>query len=195
MRLLHAVGTLNPASGGPAAAVAALVEFSPSGCANEVVTLDDPQAEFLAGLPFQVHPLGPIGTKYGYTNRLTPWLRANGDRFDGVVVHGLWQFCGFAVWRAFKGRKPYMVYVHGMLDPYFKRAFPLKHFKKLVYWLVAEHWILRDAYRVLFTCGVEERLAKQSFILNRWRGHVVRHGANVPDGDPAPLTLTVKIEK
>jgi glycosyltransferase involved in cell wall biosynthesis len=175
---------MNPASGGPAAAVATLIEFSPSDCVNEVVTLDAPHSEFLPGLAFTVHPLGPVGTKYGYSSKLVPWLRANADRFDGVVVHGLWQYCGLAVKRALGGRKPYMVYVHGMLDPYFKRAFPLKHIKKWLYWTVFEHWVLRDAFRVLFTCAEEERLARQSFGLNHWTGHVARHGAHLPEGDP-----------
>jgi len=184
MRVLHVIGTMNPASGGPAMAVATLIEFSPSDCVNEVVTLDGPNSEYLRNLAFPVHPLGPVGMKYGYSPRLVLWLRANADRFDGVVVHGLWQYCGLAVRRVFKGRKPYMVYVHGMLDPYFKRAFPLKHIKKWVYWMLIEHWVLRDAFRVLFTCGVEERLARQSFVLNHWTGHVARHGASLPEGDP-----------
>ena len=49
--------------------------------------------------------------------------------------------------------------------------------------LVAEYWILRGAYRVLFTCPTEERLARQTFWLNRWTSHVVSYGASVPEGD------------
>ncbi len=55
----------------------------------------------------------------------------NRDRFDGVIVHGLWKYPGLAAWLALAGHKPYVVFTHGMLDPYFKRAFPLKHIKKL----------------------------------------------------------------
>ena len=46
-----------------------------------------------------------------------------------------------------RGRVPYVVFTHGMLDPYFKRAFPMKHLKKWAYWLPVEYWvhpILRD---------------------------------------------------
>jgi glycosyltransferase involved in cell wall biosynthesis len=153
-------------------------------CTAEVVTLDDPQAEFVRGLPFPVHPLGPVRSTYGYIPKLVPWLKANRDRFDGVIVHGLWQYITYAVWKTMRGRVPYMVFPHGMLDPYFKRAFPLKHLKKWAYWLAAEYWVLRGAKRVLFTCERERDLAAQSFWLQRWRAAVVPFGTVASEGDP-----------
>ena len=145
-RILHIIGTLNPEAGGPTEAVRVLLGFGPIGYVGEVVTLDPPGAPFLEQFPFPIHALGPIHSVYGYTPKLLPWLMQNGDRFDGVVVNGLWQYCGFAAWRAFAGKKPYVVFTHGMLDPYFKRQFPRKHIKKWMYWLVAEYWILRSAF-------------------------------------------------
>ncbi len=189
MRILHIIGTLNPESGGPAAAVASLNKFRAQGSVNEVVTLDDPHAEFLRGLDFRITALGPVSTKYGYNSRLVPWLRGHGDRFDGVVVHGLWQYCGYAAWKVFAGRKPYMVFAHGMLDPYFKREFPLKHMKKWFYWAAVEYWVLRGAYRILFTCAEEDRLARQSFWLHDWKAHIVSLGASVPEGDEVERRL------
>jgi glycosyltransferase involved in cell wall biosynthesis len=189
MRVLHIIGTMNPASGGPAAAVSALNRFRAQGSVNEVVTLDDPSDPFLSSLDFSVTALGPTANKYGWNRRLLPWLRAHADRYDGVVVHGLWQYCGFAVWRAFADTKPYMVFAHGMLDPYFKRAFPLKHAKKWGYWLLVEFWVLRDAYRVIFTCAEEERLARQSFWLHSWTSQVVSLGATVPPGSETERRL------
>jgi glycosyltransferase involved in cell wall biosynthesis len=70
-----------------------------------------------------------------------------------------------------------------MLDPYFKNAFPAKHAKKWVYWLLAEYWVLRFASRVLFTCDAESHLAQQSFWLHRWTPQVVPFGAIPPTGD------------
>ena len=99
------------------------------------MTLDGPRSPFLRDLDFTVHALGPVLTRFGYCSRLVPWLRRNRDRFDGVVVHGLWQYIGWAVRRALRPHKPYLVFTHGMLDPYFKRAYPFKHLKKVVYWL------------------------------------------------------------
>jgi glycosyltransferase involved in cell wall biosynthesis len=74
-----------------------------------------------------------------------------------------------------------------MLDPYFKREFPLKHLKKWAWWLLSEYWVLRGAYRVLFTTTEESRLAEQSFWLHRWRGLVIPFGTNRPPGDGETL--------
>jgi glycosyltransferase involved in cell wall biosynthesis len=178
MRILHIIGTLDPAAGGPTESVRVLLSYRPIGYSGEVVTLDDPSAPFLQNIEFPVHALGPTSTKYGFNRKLLPWLRANRYRFDGVVVNGLWQYCGYAAWRALSGNTPYVVFTHGMLDPYFKYAFPLKHVKKWLYWVPVEYRVLRDAYRVLFTTRTEKRLAEQSFWLHRWRPYVVPYGAS-----------------
>jgi glycosyltransferase involved in cell wall biosynthesis len=191
MRILHIIGTLNREAGGPSQAVRVLLGYGPEVYPAEVVTLeDDPAAPYLKEITFPVHALGPSKTGYGFTPRLLPWLKENGHRFDGVVVNGVWQYCGYAAWRAFAGKKPYMVFTHGMLDPYFKRASPLKHLKKWLYWVPAEYWVLRGAYRVLFTSEAEKRLAEESFWLHRWKPHVVPYGASGPVGDAETLKET-----
>jgi glycosyltransferase involved in cell wall biosynthesis len=183
MRILHIIGTLNPEAGGPTESVRVLLSYAPIGYTGEVVTLDAPDASFLQKIDFPVHALGPTRTKYGFNSKLLPWLEVNRSRFDGVVVNGLWQYCGYAAWRALSGKTPYVVFTHGMLDPYFKQAFPLKHMKKWLYWLPAEYHVLRDAYRVLFTSQAEKRLAEQSFWLHKWNPYVVPYGASgPPDG-------------
>jgi len=185
MRMLHVIGTLDPAAGGPSEAVRVLIEYGPENSSAEVVTLDDPEAPFLSEAGITVHALGPVGSTYGYTAKLLPWLEANRDRFDGVVLHGMWQYCGCAVWRAMSGRVPYVVFPHGMLDPYFKHAFPRKHWKKWLYWAPVEYWVLRGALRVLFTCETERLLAEQSFWLHRWEAWVAPFGTVPPAGDAA----------
>ena len=186
MHILNIIDTLDPEAGGPADSVRHILASYPlMGHTGEVVSLDDPDEPFLRDLDFPVHALGPRGTTYGANLRLIPWLRKNRKRFDGVVSHGLWTFTGYATWRTFGGRLPYVVFTHGMLDPYFKHAFPLKHLKKWVYWITAQYWILRAAHRVLFTSTTESVLAKQSFWLYRWNAQVVPYGAKGPHGDPA----------
>jgi glycosyltransferase involved in cell wall biosynthesis len=183
LRILHIIATIDPEAGGPTEAVRVMLQYAPEGYRSEVLTLDDPSAGFLSEIAQPVIALGPRNSIYGYTPKLIPWLQANRDRFDGVVLHGLWGYCGFAVWRTLAGRVPYLVFAHGMLDPYFKRAFPRKHLKKWFYWLAVEMWMLRDAYRVLFTCETEGRLAKQSFWLHQWTPFVVPFGTVPPVGD------------
>jgi len=130
-------------------------------CVVEVLCSDDPGAEWLnnEGLPI-VHALGPAYSSYGYVSGLVSWLAINAPRFDVVTVHGLWQYVGFAVWLTLaRTNTPYYVYTHGMLDPWFKHSYPLKHQKNCLYWPWAEFRILRDARRVIFTCEEEMILA------------------------------------
>lgn len=187
MKILHIISTLDPAAGGPGEAVRSLLTFGPADYSQEVVTLDSPESSFHKDLSCPVHRLGPTRSVYAYNSKLRGWLKEHRHRFDGVIVNGLWQYCGLAAWLALRGKTPYVVFTHGMLDPYFKHAFPSKHRKKWLYWLAAEYWILRDAYRVLFTTREESRLAEQSFWLHRWRGYVVPFGASRPPATPEVL--------
>ena len=183
MNILHLVSSINPSSGGPTEAIRMLVQYAPVGYTAEIVTLDDPAAPFLGEMPCPVHAFGNArGRRISLS--LLRWLAANRHRFDGAVVHGLWQFTGIAAALAFAGRLPYFVFAHGMLDPYFKREFPFKHAKKWIYWLAAEYWVLRLAARVLFTTAAERNLAAQSFWLHRWTALVAPLGTV-----PVPLNL------
>jgi glycosyltransferase involved in cell wall biosynthesis len=67
-----------------------------------------------------------------------------------------------------------------MLDPWFKRTYPLKHVKKLAYWTWGEYRVLRDAAAVVFTCEEERVLARQSFSLYRAKERVVNYGSEPP---------------
>jgi glycosyltransferase involved in cell wall biosynthesis len=67
-----------------------------------------------------------------------------------------------------------------MLDPWFKRKYPLKHLKKWLYWPWAEYQVLRDAAAVLFTCEEERLLARQSFWLYRAHEAVASYGTDAP---------------
>jgi glycosyltransferase involved in cell wall biosynthesis len=79
---------------------------------------------------------------------------------------------------------PYVLFTHGMLDPWFKKHYPLKHVKKWMYWPWAEYRVLRDAQAVLFTCEEERVLARKSFWLYRCKEVVVNYGTAKPSGDP-----------
>jgi glycosyltransferase involved in cell wall biosynthesis len=176
MRILHIISNMRPEAGGPQEAVRMLLRNAPAEYACEVVTLDDPASDFLATERFQIHALGNASI-------LTPWLHKNRERFDGVILHGMWEWLSFSVLRAIAGHKPYMVYPHGMLDPYFKRAFPFKHMKKWIYWLLVQYWVMRRAFRVVFTTFAERDLATRSFWLRRWNPIVVGLGADEPPQD------------
>jgi glycosyltransferase involved in cell wall biosynthesis len=182
-RLLHVVASFAPAAGGTTEAIRNLAQCCVG--AVEVVCLDDPNAAYVQGQSFPVHALGPPRGNYRWTPRLQPWLEENLDRFDGVVIHGLWQYHGYGSYGVVRGRLPYVVFPHGMLDPYFKRAFRLKHFKKQVYWLAREHRMLRDARAVCFTTAIERDASTKTFWPGGWTPAVVSLGTTEPGGDPS----------
>lgn len=189
MKILRIISSVDPKCGGP---VEGLRQITPAlsrlGHTTEVVSLDDPAAPWLADFPAPVHALGPTWAKYAYSPRLIPWLRANAARCDVVIVHGLWQHSSFGAWQALHGSEtPYFVYTHGMLDPWFKRTYPLKHLKKSLYWPWAERRVLRDACAVMFTSEEERRQARQSFGGYDCREQVLSYGTSSPPGDPQAL--------
>lgn len=185
MRLLHTIRSVNPAGGGPIEAIRLLAEaHRAQGHEVEIASLDRPEETWVRDSALPVHALGNGGGTYGYGPAFAPWMRACARRYDAVIVNGLWQYHGFGAWRALRHvPTPYFVYPHGMLDPWFKRVYPLKHFKKLLYWPWAEYRVLRDARAVCFTCEEERRLARQSFRRYRCVERVVSLGVRPPAGD------------
>ena len=187
MRILHVINSIDPASGGPAEGLRQLCHIYHAGGHHvEVATLDAPEKIAHLNFPAPVHGLGPGKGTYGYTSRATPWLREHVPTFDLVLLNCIWQYNVLAAYRVLaRGNTPYGVFVHGMLDPYFKREFPLKHIKKSIYWHLFLQRILCNANAVLFTCEEEKLLARQSFSRYRVREHVLNYGIFGPDLDLA----------
>jgi glycosyltransferase involved in cell wall biosynthesis len=154
------------------------------GVATTVASLDPPKAPWLQDQPFQAIGLGQVAGGYGYRRGLPARIRVLAQQHDVVIIHGIWQYHAYATWRALRGSAiPYFVYTHGMLDPWFKRTYPLKHLKKWVYWPWADYRVLRDASAVLFTTEQERLLARQSFWLYRAHEVVVGYGTSAPPAD------------
>lgn len=187
LRILHSIHSVNPAGGGP---IEGLKQMSAANCDDghtvEVVCLDRPDAPWLKDFPLPCHAMGPALTSYGYTPRLVPWLQAHWRNYDAVIVNGIWQYSSFGIWKGLKNTTlPYFVFTHGMLDPWFKRTYPLKHLKKWLYWPWGDYRVLRDATAVFFTCEEERRLARQSFWLYKCDEFVINYGTSGPQGDAA----------
>ncbi|MCI0539120.1 MAG: glycosyltransferase [Verrucomicrobiales bacterium] len=156
------------------------------GCHVEVLSLDDPKDAWVKESPVLTHAVGPSLGGYRYSSRMIPWLRRNRERYDAISVHGLWNYCSLGAWRVLgRTSTPYFVFPHGMLDPWFKRTYPLKHLKKWLYWPWAEYRVLRDARAVCFTSEEERRRARESFWFYRCREAVVSYGTAAPAGDAA----------
>lgn len=186
MKILQVISTLNPSLGGQLEALIQSVHgFDILGHKSEVLTLDGLDAPWIASFPAVVHALGPGIGRYKFTMRLIPWLKLHSRDYDAVLIHGIWQFQSFGTWLAVRSDSPpYFVFIHGALDPWFKRVYPLKHVKKWLYWPWAEYRVLRDAQAVLFTCDEERILARKSFWLYQVNEAIVDFGIPDPGGDP-----------
>lgn len=183
MRILHVIRTVNPAWGGPVEGLRNLTaQARCRGHEPEIVSADEPGAQWLPSWSLKVHAVGPaqLGI-YGITKNLDEWLNANLSRFDIVVVHGIWMYFSYAVWKATRRTGvPYFLFIHGALDPWFKRTYPLKHLKKVAYWKLFEHKVLRDAQAVLYTTEEEMILADRAFLPWRSRSAVSGYGIAPP---------------
>jgi glycosyltransferase involved in cell wall biosynthesis len=180
MRILQVIDTFSPAAGGPPEAVRELVrahEQEFAGDQVEALCLDDPKALFLAGIPCPVHALGQASLgRFAFSPRLWRWLHHHARRFDVIIMHGIWSFPGIAVRSAARRAViPYGVFVHGALDPWFNRMYPLKRIKKSLFWTF-QYAVLRDAAAVFFTTAIERDLAKESFRPSRWNSFVIPLG-------------------
>lgn len=174
VKILHVIASLNPEHGGPMQGLRNyLPEIYSMGYRNEVVCLDDPKEGFIGKDSFITHALGPNRRPWAYASRLLPWLKEELPRFQAVIIHGLWLYHGYAVWKAVKwlesqgGQNVPRIFVmpHGMLDPYFQKA-PgrrLKAIRNTIYWKLIEKRITSKATAMLFTCQEELRLARQTF--------------------------------
>lgn len=158
------------------------VAYKANGCTVHAATLDAPDAPWVSGAELPVFALGPrYFGKWGYAPAYTNWIRSNAAKYDLVVIDGIWQYHAFGAWRALREVSvPYVVFTHGMLDPWFKRRYPLKHLRKWLFWPWADYRVLRDAMAVLFTCEEERRLARRSFWLYKAREAVVPFGTSLP---------------
>lgn len=193
MRVLHVIASTEPASGGIAENLRQLsVSLREASVDVEVASMDAPDAPWLPELPYKVYALGPGKGVYGYAPELLHWLKAHGHEYDAIVVDGIWQYNGAAVWLTRKNhRRPYFVFPHGMLDPYFRRRYPLKHLKKQIYWLLSVFWLLRDAESVFFTCKEEAILAENSM----WPYHLRAEIVPIGTAGPAGFNLTECAQK
>jgi glycosyltransferase involved in cell wall biosynthesis len=165
MKILRVIRSLDPATGGPATGISSFTRaLERLGCSTTILTLDKPDSPWLSNLDFNVIACGPVLGSYGFKLQLLTLLRDLNEDYDAVIIDGIWQFHSYATYLAFRSTStPYFVYTHGMLDPWFKQKYPLKHIKKLLYWNLFEYNVLRSATHVFFTAPSEMLLAAQSF--------------------------------
>jgi len=163
MKLSFVIHTLDRTAGGVTSAVSELASaMTALGHTCRIISFDDPRkVSSVDGI--ECIGLGPRVGSYGYIPHLQKKLRAHDT--DIFVLNGLWLHSTFGVARwAKRNRIPYVIFPHGMLDPYFSR-FWAKHLKKLLYWLLFERQTIANAQAVCYTTQSERDLAQKTFPL------------------------------
>jgi len=184
LRILHVVQSVNPVGGGPIEGIRQVsVAHRAFGHSVAIASLDPPGAPFLGFPGVPVEPLRRSWLDRFFPVSLLRWIRAYRSEFDAVVVNGIWDFHLLAAFLAVRGTStPFLVFPHGMLDPWFRYRYPLKHLKKWLVWPWAIYPPLREADAVCFTCNQERLLARQSFWLYTCHEVVVGYGSQgIPD--------------
>lgn len=191
LKILRVIPSMNPSYGGPCQGIRNCVpELLNLGVETEVACLDAPDSEYLGQDNFLIFALGPAQTAYSYTKKLDSWLLKHISEYDGIIIHGLWQYSSygtFYIWRKLKKRrvnvpKLYLM-PHGMLDPYFQQAPErrLKALRNLIFWEAFEKHVINGVDGVLFTCEQELLLARTTF-----QGYHPRAEENVGYGIQQP---------
>ena len=185
LRLLNVVSSIDPAAGGISESILRLSRaVIHLGHEVEIVSVDDPDSAWKKDIQVPVHMKGPPRGPLEYSRDFDRWLAQNSGRFDAIISHGIWRFNSRATRRAAHAAgRPYFVFPHGMLDPWFKHHYPVKHLKKCFFWWLSEYAVLRDAAAVLFTCQEELLLARESFRPYRCVERVVPLGTGEPPED------------
>ncbi|WP_404653473.1 glycosyltransferase [Bradyrhizobium sp. USDA 336] len=196
LRILRVIASTDPRDGGPIEGfLQSARTLQEMGHHCTAVTLDSPNDPWVIDFPYPVIATGhtkwprwilPILRRYRYSRHLGLWLREHARDYDVIIVSGLWNYCAFACRKVLpRAGVPYFVFTHGMLDPWFRRAYPLKHLVKQLSWLVSEGPLLRHARGVIFTSEEERRSARGAFWPYRINEFVVGYGTNDPTGDAA----------
>lgn len=173
LKILRVIESMDPSYGGPCQGIRNSVPImNAMGSVNDVVCVDAENSEGTDEDAFSIHRLGPGKGPWGYSPKLLPWLKAHLSAYDVVLIHGLWQYYGYAVrkaiaWLVANDKKVPKFYIlpHGMLDPYFQKApeRKLKALRNLVFWNLVEQKTVNSADGILFTCQEELELARTTF--------------------------------
>jgi glycosyltransferase involved in cell wall biosynthesis len=201
MKILRIIADSDPRSGGPIEGTRRFgAVWAKHGHRQDLLTLDAPGERFLTDYPGEIIAVGPPRSsnplhKYRYAPRMIPWLRAHVADYDAVIVSGLWRYGAMAARRALTGGKtPYYVFPHGMLDPWFRSTYPVKHMTKQLSWWLSEGALIAGARNVLFTSQEEMLLANNAFWPYRAKGRVVSYGTQDVMGDPEEQILAFRAQ-
>ena len=175
-KILRIIHTLDPALGGPSNAILdhskALVK---SGYSVDILTSDKNNKLNTINKNKQIRIInkGPCFNNYGINIKLILWLYKNKNKYEYFIIHEIWRIYPLLA-RIFL--KNYVVFIHGQLDPFFKKNL-LKKIKKQFYWFFIEKQNLIKSNSILLTSENEKKLLKNTYVsTNGIKKKVVNYG-------------------
>lgn len=179
IKILHIINSCNPIEGGPIEGVKQLIrEYKNHNIIAEILCSDKKNSLYLKAhdLP-KVNAVGSGFFKFNYNCKMILWLKENILRFDFLIIDGIWQYHNYAAWKVAKQfNKPFFVFTHGMLDPWFNKSYPFKYLKKKIYWSLIQYKILKDAKKIFFTSKLENTLSSKSFYSKNFKKKTIGYG-------------------
>ncbi|VXB65590.1 glycosyltransferase [Maribacter litoralis] len=195
--VLNVITSMDPVYGGMCQGIRnSIGHLDTKTIVSDVVCLDEPDAAFLGKDDFNIIALGGKTSSWAYSKHLLPWLNKNISQYQVIIVHGLWQYHGYAVRKALyqakrknKDTPKFLIMTHGMMDPYFQKAPErrLKAIRNTLFWKAIEKKTMNSANGILYTCEEELLLARTTF-----SGFTPQKEMNIGYGilPPPPKNLT-----
>lgn len=189
MRAVHIIQSLDPLKGGTTECLRLLTAASEDArIQSHVITLDDPKSSWLTAWKTTVVSLGPSITHYSWIKGLRHKIGDQLQPGDVVIIHGLWQHhCPETRIACMQAGIPYVVYPHGMLDPWALRHNPWKRVAKSIASLLFMRRVFEDASLLCFTCEEEREAALPALSGTGTRQFVSPLGIEAPSEDLAKL--------
>ncbi|WP_303704778.1 glycosyltransferase [Celeribacter baekdonensis] len=166
MKILHIIASVNPEGGGPVEYAQVMARnHAKNGHESSFVTLDRPNEGWISDYEFDLYACGGASSFFGKKRAYEQAVAKLAGSFDVAVIHGLWNAATIAGYTGLnRANVPWVIFTHGMLDPYFRKIKPVKHLIKQVFWTIWQGRLLSGAHAVLFTCEEEKLLAKRAFM-------------------------------
>ena len=188
MKILHFGKTFDAKYGGPVFGIISLSkENFKSGHQTFITSLDsinNDNSEF-----YKIIFLGRSNYKVINYYYLYTWLRNNYKNYDVIILNGVWELSLIIAYYVLKNTKtPYFIFPHGMLDPIFKKLYPIKNLKKYLSWLLIFNRAFKNSKGVFFTCDEELKLARNSFKPYKISEFNIKYGVEKPPPITAKLT-------
>lgn len=171
LRIIH---TLNPSLGGPSNAI---IDHSKAlvNCGFSVDILTSDKKKYLKKKIKNIRIInkGSSLGNYGFNFKIILWLYRNKKKYDLFIVHELWRFYTLLARIILNN---YFVFIHGQLDPFFKKNL-FKLIKKKIYWYLIEKKNLIKANSILLTTELEKKLIENTYVnTNGIKKNVIKYG-------------------